>query len=287
MNTLAIDIGGTKLRLGLFQDETLIERTSRPTDRGGGPTWMLAQIEQLAADWLSHHTIERCGIGFGGPVDFYRQRVICSTHVPNWEDLDLIRFVRDRLGLPAVIDRDTMIGALGEGCYGAGVGALPLFYITISTGIGGGLLTNEGLYHGADSFACEIGHHTVQPDGPECLCGARGCLERLCSGLWLERDYGKPANELLRDPAFVANYVRPLARGIKNCIMFLNPARIVIGGGIRKAGDALFVPLRQELDRIIPPWSRASIDIVPAKLGDDSILWGALALARSHRPKSS
>lgn len=281
MNTLAIDIGGTKLTLGLFENHTLIERASRPTDRGGGAPWMLHQIEELAAGWLSRYRVERCGIGFGGPVDFPRQRVICSTHVPGWNDFDLVGFIRRRLGLAAVIDRDTMVGALGEGSYGAGIGALPLFYITISTGIGGGLLTQDGLYHGANSFACEIGHHTVAPDGPQCLCGARGCLERLCSGLWLERDYGKPAIELFRDAAFVATYVRPLALGIKNCIMFLNPARIVIGGGISKAGDALFKPLREEVERQITPWSRARIDIVPAKLGDDSILWGALALART------
>jgi len=284
MNTLAIDIGGTKLTLGLFENETLIERNSRATDRSGGPAWMLQQIEEMATQWLSRFSIQRCGIGFGGPVDFAAQRVVCSTHVAGWDDFDLVGAIRERLGLAAVIDRDTMAGALGEGYYGAGIGARPLFYMTISTGIGGGLLTHEGLYHGVDSFSCEIGHHIVQPDGPECLCGARGCLERLCSGLWLERDYGKPASELLRDPTFVAQYVRPLALGIKNCIMFLNPARIVIGGGIGKAGDALFTPLRLELHRQITPWSRARVDVVPAKLGDDSILWGALALSQNlHR----
>lgn len=281
MKTLAIDIGGTKLTLGLFANETLVERTSRATDRSGGPAWMVEQIEQIASPWVTKHRVEACGIGFGGPVDFPAQRVVCSTHVPGWENFDLVGAVRDRLGVHAVVDRDTMVGALGEGHYGAGMGARPLFYITISTGIGGGLLTERGLYHGADSFSCELGHHTVQPDGPECLCGARGCLERLCSGLWLQRDYGRPANELFQDPEFVKQYVRPLALGIKNCIMFLNPARIVIGGGISKTGDALFEPLREEMSRQITAWSRARIDIVPAILGDDSILWGALALARS------
>jgi glucokinase len=281
MHTLAIDIGGTKLTLGLFRHETLIERATRPTDRSGGPAWMMRQIEEIAGAWLARYSVRGCGIGFGGPVDFGAQRVICSTHVPGWEDFDLVGATRERLGVDAAIDRDTMVGVLGEGHYGAGIGARPLFYITISTGIGGGLLAEKGLYHGADSFACEIGHHTVEPDGPECLCGGRGCLERLCAGLWLERDHGKPASELLGEPEFVAEYVRPLARGIKNCIMFLNPARIVIGGGISKAGDALFRPLRQELERQITPWSRARVDVVPATLGDDSILWGALALARS------
>jgi glucokinase len=281
MHTLAIDIGGTKFTLGLFHEEVLIERVTRATDREGGPVWMLQQIEEIATAWLSRYSVEGCGIGFGGPVNFTSQHVICSTHVPGWEDFDLVGAIHKRLGLNAAVDRDTMVGALGEGQYGAGRGARPLFYMTISTGIGGGLLTSSGLYHGADSFSCEIGHHTVQPEGPKCLCGAYGCLERLCAGLWLERDYGKPASELLRDPAFVGEYVRPLARGIKNCIMFLNPARIVIGGGISKAGDALFLPLRDELSRQITSWSRARIEVMPAMLGDDSILWGALALARS------
>jgi glucokinase len=101
----------------------------------------------------------------------------------------------------------------------------------------------------------------------------------MCCGLWLERDYGKPAKTLLDDEAFVRSYVVDLARGLKAAIMILNPARIVIGGGIAKAGDRLFVPLRAELGRQITAWSRARIDVVPAALGDDSVLYGALALA--------
>ena len=101
----------------------------------------------------------------------------------------------------------------------------------------------------------------------------------MCCGLWLERDHGRPATELLRDPAFVDRYVVDLALGLKAAIMLLNPARIVIGGGIAKAGDRLFVPLREELGKQITAWSRARIDVVPAELGDDSILWGAMALA--------
>jgi glucokinase len=120
---------------------------------------------------------------------------------------------------------------------------------------------------------------TIRPDGPECLCGWHGCFERMCSGLWLARDYGKTAEELMRDPAFVSRYVVDLALGLKACIMLLNPARIVIGGGMSKAGDRLFDPLRAELRRQITDWSGARIDVVPAALGDDSVLYGALALA--------
>src|SRR4029077_7771676 len=179
-----------------------------------------------------------------------------------------------------VMDNDANLGALGEALYGAGRGYRPLFYMTLSTGIGGGIITDsENIYRGADSYAGEIGHITVRPGGPECLCGSRGCLERLCCGLWLERAHGRPAEELFQNPDFVERYVVDLASGIKAAIMLLNPARVVIGGGISKAGDALFVPLRAELRRQITGWSRARIDVVPAALGDDSVLYGALALA--------
>jgi glucokinase len=178
------------------------------------------------------------------------------------------------------MDNDANVGALGEARYGAGRGALPLFYLTLSTGIGGGIVLDDGrVYRGADSWAGEIGHHTLRPDGPECLCGARGCFERMCCGMWLERDYGKPAEQLMRDPAFVARYVVDLAQGLKTAVMVLNPARIVIGGGIAKAGDALFTPLRAELRKQVTKWSGARLDVGPAGLGDDSVLWGALALA--------
>jgi glucokinase len=151
--------------------------------------------------------------------------------------------------------------------------------MTLSTGIGGGILTQEGVYRGADSYAGEIGHLTIRPDGPDCLCGANGCFERMCCGLWLERDHGRPVAELLEDPAFVQGYVVNLSLGLKSAIMLLNPARIVIGGGISKAGDKLFSPLRAELRRRITSWSRARVDVVPASLGDDSVLYGAYELA--------
>ncbi len=152
--------------------------------------------------------------------------------------------------------------------------------MTLSTGIGGGIYEKGRVWRGADSYGGEIGHLTIRPDGPECLCGARGCLERLCCGLWLARDYGRSAKELMQDAAFVDRYVKDLALGLKAAIMLLNPRRIVIGGGIAKAGDRLFVPLRNEMRRQITSWSGARVDIVPSELLDDSVLYGALALAR-------
>jgi glucokinase len=280
MITLAIDIGGTKFTMAMFDGDRMVERESRITDREAGPEWMLDQIASIAGGWQALRRIDRCGIGFGGPVEFDRQQVALSTHVGGWSDFDLPRRLEKPLGLLPIMDNDANVGALGEALYGAGRGYRPLLYMTLSTGIGGGIITNgDSIYRGADSYAGEIGHLTIRPDGPECLCGSRGCFERMCCGLWLERDYGRPAEELLRDAAFVQRYVVDLALGLKAAIMLLNPARIIIGGGISKAGDALFIPLRAELRRQITAWSRARIDVVPAALVDDSVLYGALALA--------
>jgi glucokinase len=242
---------------------------------------MLAQLGALLRDWMQDFPIDRCGIGFGGPVFFHEQRVVLSTHVGGWGDFNLPAFIEDVTHVRPVMDNDANAGALGEAMYGAGRGTLPLFYMTLSTGIGGGIVLGDGsIYRGADSYAGEIGHLTVRPDGPLCLCGAYGCLERLCGGLWLEKDHGRTAKELFTDAAFVRGYAIDLARGLKAAIMILNPARIVIGGGIAKAGNALFVPLREELGRQMTAWSRARIDVIPAALGDDSVLYGALAMAR-------
>ena len=281
MSILAIDIGGTKFSMALFENGQMIRHETHATQREGGREWMVEQVLSIARLWRGSSSFERCGIGFGGPVDFAAQRVALSTHVDTWQDFPLASFIQDELGVPAVIDNDANVGGLGEARYGAGAGYDPLFYMTLSTGIGGGLIAGGNIYRGADSYAGEIGHTTVRPGGPLCLCGACGCLERMCAGIWMERDYGKTAKELMTDPAFVLHYVVDLAIGLKSVIMLLNPARIVIGGGISKAGDRLFVPLRAELCRQITSWSRARIDVVPAALGDDSVLWGALALAQS------
>lgn len=283
MNTIAIDIGGTKFSIARFEGEKLVKAETRATNRASGRHWMLEQLGTLLRDWSAESKVDRCGIGFGGPVSFEEQRVVLSTHVGGWSYFNLPAFVQEILGVRPVMDNDANAGALGEARFGAGIGYRPLFYMTLSTGIGGGIVLDDGsLYRGADSYAGEIGHLTVRPDGPLCLCGAYGCFERMCCGLWLERDYGRSAKELLVDPQFVRGYVVDLARGLKAALMLLNPARIVIGGGIAKAGDALFVPLREELARQMTAWSRARVDVVPAALGDQSVLYGAFALSHSE-----
>ena len=281
MRTLAIDIGGTKFTVGAFEHDQLIARETRLTDRSGGPRSMVAVIREIFSSWSREMGFRptACGIGFGGPVDFKTQTVTLSTHVGGWDQYPLVPEIAQLIGVPTIMDNDANVGALGEAHFGAATKTRSSFYMTLSTGIGGGIIVDGSLYRGIDSFAGEIGHMNLVPEGPSCLCGSNGCFERMCCGLWLERDYGKPAKELLTDPEFVRQYVVYLARGLKAALMILNPEMIVIGGGLSKAGDQLFVPLREELNRQMPAWSRARRVVEPAQLGDDSVLYGALALA--------
>lgn len=276
MKILAIDVGGTKCSAAVFEGGMMRERATRPTDRQGGPEAVLQAIAAMTKGWSG---FERIGIGFGGPVNFPAQSVELSTHVGGWDRFPLVERIAENFGAPAVIDNDANAGALGEWKQGAGRGCASLLYLTVSTGIGGGIVCGGEVYRGADSWAGEIGHITIQPGGPECLCGARGCLERLCCGLWLERDHGRPAKDLMQDPEFVRGYVVNLAQGVKAGLMLLNPERVVIGGGIAQAGDRLFGPLREELERQMTRWSRARVDLRQAELGDESVLFGAMELA--------
>jgi glucokinase len=280
MNTLAIDIGGTKFAMAIFEGDSMVQRESRSTDRAGGKDWMLEQILTIARGWQKKVRLDRCGIGFGGPVNFDSQVVALSTHVGGWSNFPLGAYVQEQLGIRAIMDNDANAGALGEAVFGANKGCDPSFYLNASTGIGGGIVSGGKVLRGADCYAGEIGHTPIRPDGEVCLCGARGCLERYCGGMSLERQYGRTAKELFDDPAFVEKYVADLAQGIKIIIMMLNPGRIAIGGGISKAGDRLFVPLRKRVQAVFTEWSKARIEIVPTALGADNILWGANALAR-------
>ncbi len=280
---LAIDIGGTKFSMAVFDGDRMVRRETRATDAAGGREWMTGQLREMIPRWRQEFRFTRCGIGFGGPVNYAAQRVVLSTHVGGWRDFDLCGFVGDLAGVPVTMDNDANVGALGEAEFGAGAGCSPLFYMTLSTGIGGGIYDRGEIWHGADSYGGEIGHLTIRPDGPVCLCGARGCFERMCCGLWLQRDYGRSAKELLEDPEFIEHYVIDLALGLKAAIMLLNPARIIIGGGISKAGDKLFVPLRAELRRQVTNWSAARVDVVPAGLVDDSVLYGCVRLCRGEQ----
>ena len=278
MEVLAIDIGGTKHSLALFRDGQMIRRDAYPTDVAGGRDRMVRRLSSLAREWLADVRAEACGIGFGGPVDFAFQRVGRSMHVGGWQDFPLASALEDALGIPCCMDNDANLGALGEYSAGAGRGVRSLLYMTLSTGIGAGLVLDGKIVRGADSLAGELGHIPLEAEGPPCECGGRGCFEALCAGWAIEARTGRSAADLLQDPAFRAGYIPVLARGLRAALLLLNPERVVIGGGLSKAGDVLFDDLRSELRRQIPPSLPIRVDVRPAALGDDSVLWGAMAL---------
>ena len=163
MRTLTLDIGGTKFTVAAFEGTQMVRRQSHATDREGGREWLLAQLAPIIGSWHNETAFHRCGISFGGPVNWTTQMVATSTHVGGWSDFDFPAWVHTVLGsLPVRMDNDANAGALGEYLYGAGQRCSPLFYMTVSTGIGGGILIDGKVLRGPDSWAGEIGHLNVR-----------------------------------------------------------------------------------------------------------------------------
>ena len=220
---LAIDIGGTKFSMAAFDGDRMVRRESRATDAAGGREWMVGAAQRNRRAWR-RSSISRCGIGFGGPVDWPSQRVVLSTHVGGWRDFDLpgLRHRPDRRARGHGQRRQRRRARRGALRGGEGLLAALLHdpfhrhrrrHLSPVAASGAAPIPTA-----ARSATSPSG-----PDGPECLCGARGCFERMCCGLWLERDYGRPAKELLQDDAFVERYVVDLALGLKAAVMLSEP----------------------------------------------------------------
>lgn len=309
---LALDFGGTKLTAGLARagEPRWLARAQVPSPPGADAGSDRREILALARCLMDKAGVcpAAVGVSFGGPVDAARGLVLLSHHVPGWEEFPLAAWLQEEFRVPAAVDNDANLGALGEWRYGAGQGCTSLLYVTVSTGVGGGWVLDGRVYHGADSLAGEIGHMTVQPGGPLCTCGRRGCVEALAAGPAIarrarERLRAEPgAGVLLREmvqgdvEAVTAREVSqaaeagdPLARevleeaaralgmGLGAAIVLMNPQRVVVGGGVAKAGARYFAAVREAARAHVLP--RMTVDIVPAALGDDAPLWGAAALA--------
>jgi glucokinase len=306
----AIDIGGTKIALGLagLDGQPLIFHRF-PTRIKNRPEQILeeaaAELERMAGETGTQ--LVAVGIGCGGPLDRRRGLILSPPNLPGWDEFPIVRLVEERLGLPVLLDNDANAAALGEHEYGAGRGLRNLVYITISTGIGGGLIINNQLVHGVGDGAGEVGHMVVEPEGPSCGCGARGCLEALCSGTSIARRAserlalngqhstlreGGAENVTARSVVEAAQAgdavacavwdetIHYLARGLSNIIAALAPEAIILGGGVSTAGDQLLIPLRgrvRESVRIMPV---EQVQILQASLGGDSGIYGALLLGR-------
>jgi glucokinase len=309
MSVLGIDIGGTKLAAGVVDaDGNMLARGEVPTLAHQGLAPVLERIVGLGRDLLARDAaqrmpVRRIGVGCAGPVDIKAGKVFNPPNLPGWTEVSLVQRIEAALGLPTVLENDANAAALGEFRYGAGKGARSLVYLTVSTGIGGGIILEGKVWHGLKDAAGEAGHMTVCPDGPVCGCGSRGCLEAMASGPSIARRAreavasGSPTGlrevpvvtsadvvRLARTGDAVAREVwdeavRYLGIGVAAVITILAPERVVLGGGVTKAGDFLFEPLRAEVRRRVKLVPIESVLILPAALGPDVGILGAAAVA--------
>ncbi len=312
---LGIEIGGTKLQLGLGRgDGQLLALERRKIEPSLGASAILGQVQDAYSGLLDSAGIGRgevraAGIGFGGPVDAARGRIRTSFQVEGWTDFPLSEWVLHNLAIPAVqLENDADTAGLAEASLGAGVGISPLIYMTIGSGIGGALILDGQIYRGCGLGALEIGHLRV-PDG----CDAREIpeLEQVASGWGIARQ----AREWASDPghgwgvldragenpdAITTEMVaraaregdaaawqilqrahRALAHAICQAVALLGPRRIILGGGVSLIGeDHWFSPIRTLVDATVFAPFRGSFDIVPAALGEEVVVHGALTLAR-------
>ncbi len=286
---LGIEIGGTKLQLGLgAADGTIANRWRGDVDMARGAAGIREQILREVPKLISQAELRAIGVGFGGPTDDATQSVIVSHQVHGWDGFPLENWLTEHFGVPARICNDADVAGLAEATYGAGKGLSPIFYITVGTGVGGGLIINGEIYRGVGRGAAEIGHLRI---GHPTNANEIQPLENYSSGGGIEAGFGNtlPAKAIAvaaanGDAAAIAVFdvaLQSLAEGICDVIALLCPKRIIIGGGVSLIGEErFFVPLRRLVAaRVFAPFAGLT-DIVPAALGEDVVIYGALALAR-------
>lgn len=297
---LACDFGGTKLSAAVIERValTLPKAEWRGHMRRFSPPEATAEsdIEMMLAmsrDLLAGERPSAVGISFGGPVDYRSGVVRLSHHVPGWENVPLRQQFAAAFQAPVRVDNDANVAALGEWRFGAGRGVADLLYVTVSTGVGGGWILGGRPYRGANGMAGEIGHTVVDPNGPLCLCGKRGCVERLASGPYMAQDVaatrGLPTAQVTGKlvaewaaageetaVAVLERGAKSLGIGLGNAANLLNPNRIVLGGGVTKSGARWWELVRQTARVTALP--EVKFEVVLAALGDDAPLWGAAAL---------
>ena len=313
---LALDFGGTKLAAATVNvgSRKWLRYERRLSPVGANASTDLEIMRSLIYSLLEDTKPAAIGVSFGGPVDASTGMVRLSHHVAGWENIPLKGLLEEEFGVSVGVDNDANVAALGEHRFGAGQGYDSLFYITVSTGVGGGWILNGQPWRGAGGMAGEIGHIVVDPAGPVCLCGKRGCVERLASGPYMAQNVreileNEPQRRReLRDGEVLRGLVGDdltlltgqlvseaaaagddlakevlhkaawaLGVGIGNVANLMNPQRFVLGGGVTKAGEDFWRVVCQVARETALP--EVDFEIIPATLGDDAPLWGAVAIA--------
>jgi glucokinase len=304
---LAADLGATRMRAAaVTTDGTVTARAERRTPDGPDPGAVIETLIELLREvhGKAPRALAVCAAA-AGLVAGDEGRVVVAPNIPGFRDVPLAAALSDSLGLPAFVENDASAAALGEYRFGAARGVRHLLHATLGTGIGGGIVIDGRLYRGAKGFAGEIGHIIVDPSGPRCGCGARGCLEALASGVafadrarrLVESGKAPILAEMTagRDPtgedllaaaragdlaaeAEIRNGGHLLGLGLASLLNVLNPDMLTLSGGLLAMGDLLLEPMRRVM-RALPYGPAAGTAIRLTELGDDTGLLGAAAVA--------
>jgi glucokinase len=305
---IGIDLGGTKISgaISNIQGEVLSQYTIS-TNAVEGDEAVLSRIIQVIDTVLKESgkeisEISAIGIGSPGPLDAKKGVIIESANLP-FRNFNLIAPITEKFNIPTFLENDANVAALGEFMFGAGKGTQNMIYITVSTGIGGGAILNGKLYRGSTSNALEIGHTTVSPHGPKCNCGNHGCAEAFASGTAIAKRVKEVLSEGVKTS--LSNYSNPtsyevfreaekgdevavnilntsleyLGICVSNTIVSFDPEMVVIGGGVSKGGDIVFDKVREVVRQRCLKSMAESCSILPAGLGTDAGVMGAVALA--------
>ncbi len=310
LNVLGIDMGGTKSIVGIADGSgNMLDHERIETPGSLGPDPNIAAINEAAHRLIDRTgvTVDSVGVGCGGPLDRAAGIVHMIPNQPGWEDTHVVGMFEDEFGVPVLIENDANAAALGEMTFGEGKGVSDFVYFTVSTGIGGGIVAGGKIYRGHSDNAAEFGHQKIRSDGPPCTCGDRGCLESLASGSSIARiareNMSAHPNTIIhgwissrdevtaelvaraakqRDP-FASKVwdeaMRNLGLGVANVVSILNPQLVIIGGGVSKAGEMLFDPVRLVVVERTMPALSDGLRIVPAAHRDLAVLYGLFALA--------
>ena len=306
-----IDIGGTNISIAVAETGgEVVSKHQLPTQSSSGPFSAFDNMSEALEKMLAEEPfeLEAIGVGSPSPIDVRKGLIMSPSNLLEWSEFPIVNLLNDRFGVPVKLENDANAAAVGEYIYGAGRGHRNIFYLTVSTGIGGGIIIDGDLYHGVSTAAGEIGHTIIQPDGIQCNCGSRGCLETICSGVHIARRTrerlengeasilsgmvsdtdsitARTVVDAVRqgDPLATAIWDETchfLAIGIANVITLVAPEIVIVGGGVAAAGDLLFEQLRERVPHFVSMVPADKIDIVPAQLGTESGLYGAVAIAR-------
>ena len=305
---LAVDLGGTQVRAALVgEDGAFLAATSEPTLARDGPEAVIGQIVRMLRQMEGHadgREILGVGIGAPGPLDLERGVVLHAATLDGWTDVKLSEILSGRLGRPVRLENDANVAALGEWMFGGGRGTRHMVFVTVSTGIGGGVIADGRLLHGRLGMAAEIGHMSISELDTPCACGGFGCWEALAAGPALARAANAaaaqdPLTSLPRDCAITARDVveaaaagDPLAArlldreahwlgvGFANLLHLFSPERIIVGGGVSAGLDAMRPTIERVMRRQAMPAYR-DVPVIRAALGADAGLAGAAGLILS------